>query len=199
MSLNTVVEDIRNEARATAEEIRQEAESEADAIIAEAEEAAEAIVAEREREVDRRIEQLREQRISSAQLEAKQEQLAAKRDLLDAVRADVEDRLAALEGERRTEMTDALLRSGLDEFDGSGAMQVYCAPDDRELVESLLEDIDADADADISLAGTRDCLGGVEIESTGSRVRIDNTFDSVLDEIWSETLKDVSDRLFDEG
>ena len=35
------------------------------------------------------------------------------------------------------------------------------------------------------------------VDSTDSRVRVNNTFDSVLEDVWEDSLKNVSDILFD--
>jgi len=64
MSLEQVVDDIKDEANAEAEEIRADAEKRAEAIIDEAEADAEAIKTERAAEVDAKIEQEREQAVS---------------------------------------------------------------------------------------------------------------------------------------
>ena len=112
MSLDTVVEDVRDEARARAEEIREAAESEADEIVAEAEADAERIREERLAEADRQIAQEREQTLSSAKLEAKQERLGARRDVLEDVHDDVEAAIATLDDDRRRELTETLLEIG---------------------------------------------------------------------------------------
>ncbi|WP_136688753.1 V-type ATP synthase subunit E [Halorhabdus amylolytica] len=189
MSLETVVEDIREEARARAEEIRTEADSEAEEIVGEAEAEAEEIRAQREREVERRIEQERERRLSSATLEAKQERLKARRTALSTVRERVEERLAELEEDRRKRLTRETLEAALAEFDG-GEIEVYCRPADEELVEGILTEYDA------TLAGEVECLGGVVVESTASRVRVNNTFDSLLEDVWDDEIREISDRLF---
>jgi V/A-type H+-transporting ATPase subunit E len=192
MSLDTVAEDIRDEARARAEEIRAEAEDRADEIVADAEAEAEAIRSERSAEVDREIEQEREQSLSSAKLEAKQSRLEARRDVLEAVRDQVEAAIAGLEGDRRETLTRELLDAAADEFDG-GSVEVYGRAGDQELLESILADYDG-----FEYAGEYDCLGGVVVESDSSRVRVNNTFDSVLDDVWENNLRDVSERLFEE-
>jgi len=189
MSLETVVEDIREEARARAEEIRSEADRKAEEIVGEAEDDAEEIRAEREREVERQIEQERERRLSSATLEAKQERLKARRTALSTVRERVEERLAGLEDDRREELTRETLEAALAEFEG-GEIEVYCRPAD----EALLEDILAEYDA--TLAGEVECLGGVVVESSTSRVRVNNTFDSLLEDVWEDEIREISDRLF---
>lgn len=191
MSLDTVVEDVRDEARARAEEIREAAESEADEIVAEAETDAERIREERLAEVDRQIDQEREQALSSAKLEAKQERLGARRDVLEDVRDDVEAAIEGLDDDRRRELTETLLDASLAEYDDED-VAVYTRAEDVELLEELVADRNAEVDGEV------DCLGGVVAESDTSRVRVNNTFDSVLESVWDDELKNISERLFDQ-
>ncbi|MFB6292822.1 MAG: V-type ATP synthase subunit E [Halonotius sp.] len=193
MSLEHVVDDITDEARARAEEIRADAEEEAEAIIAEAESDAETIKEERAAEVESQIDQEREQAVSSAKLEAKQQRLEARRDVLADVREEVADALAELSGERRESLTEALIANAATEFDDDATVSVYGRSDDQELIETLLSDYDG-----YEFAGEQECLGGVVVESEGSRVRVNNTFDSVLDTVWDENLKDISEHLFEQ-
>ena len=193
MSLDTVVEDIRDEARARAEEIRSEGDERAEEILAEAEADAEAIRGEREAEVEREIDQEREQRLSSAKLEAKQARLGARRDVLEDVYDDVEQAIADLEGDRREALTQELLSAAAAEFDDGAQLRVYGRAEDQSLIEDILTDYD-----DATFAGTRECLGGVVVESEASRVRVNNTFDSVLEDVWEENLREISARLFEE-
>lgn len=193
MSLETVVEDVRDEARARAEEIREEGESRADEIISEAEADAESIVQQREEEVEAQIEEEREQALSSAKLTAKQERLEARRDALEQVRDGLEQRVAEIEGERREALTRSLLDAAAEEFDDEASVEVYGREDDEALLTDLLSEYEG-----WSVAGTEDCLGGVVVESESSRVSVDNTFDSVIEEVWDEELKRISERLFEE-
>ncbi len=192
MSLDTVVEDVRDEARARAEEIREAAEAEAEEIVSEADADAERIRDERLAEVERQISQEREQTLSSAKLEAKQERLAARRDVLQDVRDGVEKAIAGLDGDRRRELTEALLDASLAEFDADADVAVYTRAEDVELLEELVEGRNAQVDGEV------DCLGGVVAESDGSRVRVNNTFDSVLEDVWDDELRNLSEQLFDQ-
>jgi V/A-type H+-transporting ATPase subunit E len=193
MSLDTVVEDIRDEARARAEEIRDQADEQADEIVAQAETEAESIREEAEDEVVRQIEQEREQRLSSAKLEAKQARLEARREILQDVYEEVEAALVNLDDETREELTRSLLDAASAEFDSAEDVRVYGRADDQALLESILEDYSG-----FEFAGERDCLGGVVVESDTSRVRVNNTFDSILEDVWDENLKEISTRLFDQ-
>jgi len=192
MSLDNVVSDIRDEAHARAEEIRQEGERRAEEIVEAAETDAEELLDAREEAVERQIEQEREQAVSGAKLEAKQERLEARRDVLEDVHEQVEAELRDLSDDRRAELTRALLDEAATEFEGEESVAVYGRADD----EALLEDLVADYEG-FEYGGAHDCLGGVVVDSTDSRVRVNNTFDSVLDDVWEDSLKDVSDILFD--
>jgi V/A-type H+-transporting ATPase subunit E len=189
--LETVVEDVRDEARARAEEIREQADTEADEIVAEAEADAERIREERLAEVESQIDQEREQALSSAKLEAKQERLGARRDVLEDVHDEVEAAIANLDGDGRRELTETLLDASLAEFDDED-VAVYTRAEDVELLEELVADRNAEVDGEL------DCLGGVVAESDTSRVRVNNTFDSVLESVWDDELKNISERLFDQ-
>jgi V/A-type H+-transporting ATPase subunit E len=192
MSLDTVVEDIRDEARARASEIREEAEEQADELIAEAEADAEEIRDERATEVEATIEQEREQKVSSAKLEAKQARLEARRDVLEEVHDAVEEELATLEDDTREELTRELLDAAATEFDDDADVVVYGRPEDDDLLESLADEYGYEH------AGEYDCLGGVVVESEASRVRVNNTFDSVLSDVWDDNLREISERLFEQ-
>ena len=193
MSLETVAEDIRDEARARAEEIRESGEAQAQEILEEAEREAEEIREETLADAERQIAQEREQRLSSAKLEAKQTRLEARRDVLQQVRSDVENRIAALEGDEREELTRALLDDAASEFDDATDVDVYGRPADADLLEDLVAEYDG-----FEYAGEYDCLGGVVVEGTESRLRVKNTFDSVLEDVWEDELREISERLFDQ-
>jgi len=193
MSLETVVEDVRGEARARAEEIREEGESRAEEIISEAEADAEEIVQQREEEVEAQIDEEREQALSSAKLTAKQKRLEARRDALEQVRDQLEERVAEIDGQRREELTQSLLENAAAEFDDDADVEVYGRETDEQLLTDLLSEYEG-----WSVAGTEECLGGVVVESESSRVSVDNTFDSVIEQVWDEELKRISERLFEE-
>jgi V/A-type H+-transporting ATPase subunit E len=193
MTLDSVEEDIREEARARADEIREEAEARAGEIVAEAEDEAEQLREQREREAEATVDQERERKISSAKLEAKQNRLEARRDALESVRAAVEERIAGLEGDRREELTRALLDDAAQEFGDEEAVYVYGRADDQTLLADVLGDYDG-----FEWAGERDCLGGVVVEGDDSQVRINDTFDSILEAVWEDDLKDISTKLFED-
>jgi V/A-type H+-transporting ATPase subunit E len=193
MSLDTVAEDVKEEAREDAEEIRTEGERRAEEIVDAAEADAEEIIDDREAEIDDRIARERERTLSSAKLEAKQQRLEARRDALEDVRGDAEDAIADIGGETRADLTRALLDDAATEFEGR-SVRVYGRAEDATLLEEVLADYEG-----FEYAGEYDCLGGIVAESDSSRVRVNNTFDSILEELWDDELREVSTRLFENG
>ena len=193
MRLEQGRDDIEKTARARADEIRAAADERAEAIIAEAEADAEEIKATRADEIDTQVDEKREQALSAAKLEAKQQRLEARRDVLDAVHTEIEAVLADLDGETREELTHSLLKAALAEFDDGATVVVHGRADDQELIESLLSEYDT-----ASFGEPQECLGGVIAESETSRVRVNNTFDSVLESVWDEQLKELSSLLFEQ-
>lgn len=193
MSLDTVAEDIKDDARERAERIREETDERTDEIIEEAEADAVDIKDERSREVEATIEQERDQTRSSANLAAKQKRLEARRDALEATREAAEERVAAIDGEEREELTRALLDDAAEEFESDASVRVSGRPADEDLIESIVDDYDG-----FEYVGEYDCLGGVVAASEGSRVRVTNTFDSILDRVWDDELQETSTRLFEE-
>lgn len=193
MSLEQVRDDIEKEARARADEIRAEAEERAEEIISAAEADAEEIKATRSAEVDDEIDQRREQALSGAKLEAKQARLEARRDVLEDVREEIEAALVDLDDETREELTESLIENAAAEFDDDDRVVVHGRADDEDLLEDLLASYDG-----FSVGEPVDCLGGVIVESETSRVRVNNTFDSVLESVWDDQLKDISALLFEQ-
>jgi V/A-type H+-transporting ATPase subunit E len=191
MGLETVADDIKQEARARAEEIVEEAEEEKEDVLSEARQEAESLKQEAEEEAESEAESLREQEISSAKLEARKMMSREERELLADLREDVRGELADIE-QGREEMTRTLLQAGVEELDEEEAV-AYCAEDDEETVSELVDEFDG-----VEFGGTEEMLGGVIVESSDGRVRVDNSFDSVLETVWNDSVREVSERLLGE-
>ena len=191
MSLDTVVTDITAEAEAEADSIRSAATAEAEEIVDAARTAAAETLAEAERSVEATIEREREQAIASAKLEAKQLRLGARREVLAEVRSATETALEAMEGERRERLTRALVDAAVAEFD-AGELTLHGREADAELLSSIAADHDA-----LEVGDPIGCLGGVIIESSAADVRVNNTFDTILEQMWDREVSAVSDELFD--
>ena len=191
MSLDTVITDITAEAEAEADALRESAAQEAEEIVEAARDTAADVLADAETAVEATIDREREQAIASAKLEAKQLRLGARREVLAEVRAATEAALGTMGGERREQLTRALVAAAVAEFD-AGELTLHGREADAELLSTIAADHDA-----LEVGDPIGCLGGVIIESSAADVRVNNTFDTILEQMWDREVSAVSDELFD--
>ena len=180
MSLETVVEDIREKARGDAERILSESDAEGKEIIDKAR---------KEASVNRAVG--KEQKFSSTNLAAKQKTLEKKRDLLELVRQEIENESSQIKGKEREELTGKLIESSIKEFIDVKDVVVYGYVGDEKLLKSLLK-----KHKGVKYGGEYECIGGVVMESESARMRVNNTFDSIIETVWTEELKNISELLF---
>ena len=191
MSLETVVEDIREKARGDAERILSESDAEGKEIIDKARKEASVNRAVGKEEISRKIELEKEQKFSRTNLAAKQKTLEKKRDLLELVRQEIENEISQIKGKEREELTGKLIESSIKEFIGVKDVFVYGNLEDEKLLKSLLK-----KHKGVKYGGEYEWIGGVVMESESARMRVNNTFDSIIETVWTEELKNISELLF---
>jgi V/A-type H+-transporting ATPase subunit E len=182
MGLENVIEDILQQAKKQVDVINTLADEEVAAINEKAQAKAEKVIKDKQTEVDAQIKRMRIQEISGAHLEVKRAVLNAKKDLLDSVYQSARDSIAAIPTEKNT----AMLKAILDKQSSSGST-VYSNARDAALVREM---------TDLTFAGEIECIGGLAIENEDGSVRMDFTFDTILDDVSEQTLKQISDILF---
>lgn len=182
MGLEEIVKEIIAKGKNEAAKILEEGEAEASRILEEAKNQALKIKAAREEAVKREAARLRQQEISSANLEVKRNILNAKKELLDKAYEKALETLSRLPADKNART----LKSLLEKHGGEGA-RIYCKESDQPLVTHL---------TDLMYAGSINCLGGVIFESEDGSVRLDYTYDSLLKNVYEPSLKQISEILF---
>ena len=182
MGLETVVKDITDVANAEASKINAEADTEVSNILDEARQSAKKIMGDRLAKSEDDIKKLRQQEISSANLEVKRKMLNARKEVLDKVYSQTTDLIANLPSSKNEE----LLKAIIDKYQGSGA-KIYSNKDSKKLVTKL---------SSLTYAGNIDCIGGVVIENEKGTIRLDYTYDIILDSVNDMSMKQISDILF---
>ncbi len=181
MGLETVLERIRDSGRGEAAAIVAEARKERERLLGEARAEGAQLAGRREAEAREQAERRRVQDLARAELDAKKLVLGAQEDVLRAVRERVRQRLAASgdPGVLRTLLAKhaAEWRSG----------RVYANARDAAAVRGIVGG---------NFAGTVDCLGGVAIESADGSRRLDLTYDSILDDVWDDVVREVARTLW---
>jgi len=128
------------------------------------------------------IKRLRQQEISSANLEVKRTMLNARKEVLDKVYDNAIETIASLPETKQEE----LLKAIIDENDSNGS-KIYSNKDSEKLVKKL---------SSLEYTGNIDCIGGLIMENDDGTVRLDYTYDIIMKNVNEQSLKQTSDILF---
>ncbi len=183
MGLETIVSDIRAKAEARAKEIDEEARREVDKILAEAESEAKKIKASREELAKKEIQRLRQQELSSANLEVKRMILNSKKEILDKVYQKTLEDIKNLPDKKNKDILQSLIKL----HSGEGA-RIYSNARDEAFVKKASK---------LTYMGNIDCIGGIVIENEDGSVYLDYTYDTLIKDINEKSLKKISGILFE--
>jgi len=182
MGLEQVVEEILSRGRAEAEEIRKAAQAERERRLQDARTECAKLKAQREQEGREAAERQRTQDLARAELDSKKIVLAAQKELLDRVYATVLQRLASFA--EHASIVRALLASSQSDWrDG----RVYASPGDAETVKAVVGP---------RFAGTIDSVGGIVIESADGSCKTDLRFETLLADVWRDSIREVAEVLW---
>lgn len=182
MGLDAIVEEIKAKGRAEADKINQETSLEVSKIIADARAGAAKLKAAKEETLKKELERLKQQELSSANLEVKKAKLNARKEILDLVYEDARESISKLP----EQMNQKILRSIIEKNE-SGNSKIYSRSKDKSIVTQMTK---------LEYAGEIDCIGGVVIENNDGSVVLDFKYDMILKNVSEQSLKQVSDILF---
>lgn len=182
MGLETVLKDIVEASQAEVSNLNSEADSEVSSILDESRQAAKKIVGERLAKVEDDIKYIRQQEISSANLEVKRTLLNARKEILDNVYVQAVEAISAFSLEKNEELLKVLI----NKYESEGA-KIYSNKESAEIVKKL---------SSLEYGGDIECLGGILIESADGTVRLDYTYDVILKSVNEQLLKQTSDIFF---
>ena len=187
MPLEALLEEISRKGEENVKRIREETEREIERIKAEAKEKANEILKKAKEEAEKEAEALRKQEISSVNLEMKRMMLNKQKELVEEVFNLLRQRVREMDEETRRKLIKALLSKN-----AAPGMKVFSRKEDEELVKEVMKELNID----LEYAGNVECLGGVILEDPSGDVRINLTFDELVDELYEQKLSDVSKILF---
>lgn len=182
MGLEAVIEDVLARGRAEVEELRRAASEERERILRETRAEGAKLLEAREREAKQAAERARVQALARAELESKKVVLSAQKGLLDEVYRTV------LESMSRGAEGGTALRSLLEAHAAEWRTgRVYSNAKDADTVRSVVA---------ANFAGTIECVGGVVIESADGSHRTDLRFETLLTDIWRDSIREVAEVLW---
>ncbi len=180
MGLEAVVKAVLAKGEEEANNIKQEGIGEANATKTEAENSARKILTERREQTAERIDHKKRMETSSTNLEVKRETLNVQKEILDETYEDAKRALMALPESEREALIKGLLKSQT-EF-----KRVYSNQQDEPIVRRITQ---------LQYGGNVNSVGGIILENADGTVTRDLTFDSILERVRENSLKQVSEIL----
>ena len=180
MGLEAVKEEIVRQAKEQETALLAEARKEANRIMREAEKKIEEMKEKSESEIKRMIDVIKKQELASGELENKKMILEAKKQVIENVFNEAKKRIEKLDDKKRELYIKKLLEKIKNEIEIS---YVYCNKKDAKFLKGFNV-----ANADI--------IGGLTAENKEKTVRVDYSFETMLDSVKEAQLQNISKILF---
>ena len=190
MGLEKVKQEILERAQAEADKVVDAAQSEARAVM----KSAEKQIAGYEHLMGEDLEALsnavKRKEVASAELELKKQLLSAKSELIEGVFGDVRKKLGSLSDKKRESHITALLDAARKEVNVSS---VQCSGKDARFVEASGS---GNSNSRLKVVKNDEMLGGIIAESPDGKLRVDYSYETLLEQVKSKVLGDVAKILF---
>jgi V/A-type H+-transporting ATPase subunit E len=181
MALENVINEIVSQAEKGKNEIIEQGEKEAKKILDEATKKVNEITRNFDAETEKILEERRGMELSSLNISLKKKMLEAKKSVLDEIYARLVERINKLETSKRKQLMHKLLEKAKKEL--PDAKFVYSRESDKELLGRE------------KFGGVIDCLGGVIVENADKNIRVNYTFDELLQGVKEAHLNEVAKRI----
>jgi V/A-type H+-transporting ATPase subunit E len=191
MGIEVVLEEIREKGRREAEEARRDTQRQVEEILSQGQERVKELERGMEDELGKQVSHILSQEISAANLGAKRLLLAVQKELFEQVKEKtLASILAKPESFQKGAMERLLLQAAKEIREGSISAGERQLPLVREILARRPE-----------LSGLRPgeprpIEGGIIAESRDGSLKIEYSYRSILEKVWAEKLKEVSDVLF---
>ena len=187
MTLKKVVGEITAQAKKEADKIVGEAENEADALTEEAEAEAKKLHEKTNKKTQALLQEFRKKELSSLRIGLKKEVMEAKKQIIDEVVSSTIKKIEAMPEKKRSELMEKLVKQALKEL--PDAKYFYSNKKDEEIVKRLFPSL--------GFSGSLDCLGGVALENADKSIRVNCTFEGILERVKGENVHELSKALFE--
>src|SRR3989338_11383786 len=180
MGLESVKEEVIRNAKEQASSMLAEARKEAGRIMKEAEAKAEEMKAKSEAETKKLTDTIKRQELASSELDSRKLVLDARKQAVDNVAAEARKRLEALDDRSREAYVKKLLDRSKKELD---VAYIYCSTKDLKFVKGTETII-------------TEMLGGIIAENGEKTIRVNYSFETLLESVKETELQNISKILF---
>ena len=180
MGLETVKEEIIRHAKGQETALMAEASKETNRIMRETEKKIEEIKEKSEVETKKIIDTIKRQELASADMENKKVLLQAKKQVIEDVFIEAKKRLEKLESKKREIYIKKIIEKTKKDIE---VMHIYCNKSDIKFLKDLN-------------AGAVNIIGGLIAENKEKTIRVDNSFETMLESIKEKELQNINKILF---
>lgn len=182
MAIENVVDEIISQAEKQKREIVSEGSKEAWKILDEAAARAKQRDAQLATETERLLAESERMELSSLNIRLHKITLAAKRSILDEFYRQLRQKAEHMDAAKRKRLLHKLIEKAKKEM--PDARYAYCNAKDAPLVKDLLS------------VKHIDCMGGVIVENADGTIRINYTFDLLLEQLKEAHINEIAKKLF---
>lgn len=182
MGLDIVIRDIQGGAQAEVSRINAEADAKVSEILNEAKAGQKKMLGDSLAQTEEDLKNLNQQVISSANLDVKRIRLNKRKELLDLVYKKAYESIKSIPASKN----EMLLKVLIDKHEADG-VRIYSTKDSEPIIRKL---------SSLSYAGNINNIGGIVLENEDRTVRLDFTYDSILNIVYERSLKQISDILY---
>ena len=180
MGLEAVKEEIIRSAKQQESAMIAEARKEANKIVKEAEAKVEELKAKSEAETKKATEAMKKQALASGEMESKKMILEARKQVIENVFSEAGKRLEALDDKKKEDLMKKLLEKAKKELEVAYA---YCNKKDAKFLKGI--GIEASS-----------IIGGLIAENKERTIRVDYSFETLLETIKEKELQSINKLLF---
>ena len=134
---------------------------------------------------NKEVKDLRARETSGMEMKVRRERLNAEREAFDRIRSKALADLLAASRPRKDAILGHLISKAKRVIDSG---QIYCNAQDAEFIKTHA--------GTLKFGGIIDCNGGIVIESSDRKERVDLTYETMFDEVWDRELAQVHKIIF---
>ena len=180
MGLETVKEEILGNAKEKADSIIGEGRKEAAKLLEEARKKADQMKENSEIEAKKMMDTIKRQEIAAAELESRKTVMESKKQVLQKLFEQVKDKIAGMDDKKRELFLKKLLDRSKNELE---IATIYCNRKDSKFFKGInVQNIDI--------------IGGFIAENREGTIRIDNTFEALVDSLRDSEMQEINKTLF---
>lgn len=187
MALENVIAEIISQAEKRRDEIIDQAKQESRKVVDEAIKKADERKKQLEDNAKKLLNETKKMELSTTNIRLHKMYLEAKKAVLDEIYNQLVEKISKIESSKRKELLQKLAIKANREL--PDAKFIYCSEHDKNIVSGM---------KDLKFNGTINCLGGVMVENEDRTIRVNYTFDVLLQNVKEAYFNEVAKKIFEE-